>query len=53
MRMIGRAIHTVTHWLQLEPCQNFTEWRGEELWHYVVCVQCGRRVLEFPSPRWR
>jgi len=26
---------------------NFTEWRGEELWHYVECTRCGERVLEF------
>jgi hypothetical protein len=45
----GSVWHRLQHWLQIEPCQNFTEWRGDELWHVVVCVVCGARVLAFPA----
>jgi hypothetical protein len=41
--------HWIKHLLRIEPCMNYTEWRGEELWHYVICVQCGKRVIEFRS----
>lgn len=41
--------HRIKHWLQIEPCMNYTEWRGEELWHYVICTECGERVLEFKN----
>ena len=41
--------HRVLHWLGLNACCNFTEWRGERLWHVVVCRECGEDVLSFPS----
>jgi hypothetical protein len=49
MSRLRRAWHVVQHWLGLEPCMNFTEWRGDRLWHVVICCTCGHRVLTFPS----
>jgi len=46
---VSRLWHRIQHWFRLEPCRNYTEWRGDVLWHYMVCVKCGQRVLEFES----
>jgi len=48
-----RMWHRIQHWLQIEPCRNYTERRGDDLWHYVICVKCGERVIEFKDPRWK
>lgn len=41
--------HWIQHLLKIEPCMNYTERRGDILWHYVVCTKCGKRVIEFPD----